>query len=759
MRKTITKIICIAAAAVTAAGLMLTAGCGNWKYEGVSADNYTQVTSNGGFVVQTDDYVYFINGAESNTADNTFGNPLKGSLQRISKTDLAAHNYTASSTVVPLVLYSGYYDAGVYIYGDRIYYATPSTAKNSSGEVQNSNLEFKSSTLDGKETMSDYYYRSSSAAIEYRYVEVNDTVYLMYVVSESIYGESSAVINIHSKNTATGEDVLLAYNVSDYIFDTEDPENPYVYYTMKVTYNLGSINSISESYNQLFVARADAKDSAAEYDFSYVEDYDASSNPLYVNKGEFVLDGIGLQAYGERYCQFNYGYGSENTYTITYPDVTYGLSYYKNGKLFFTAKQSLDTTGGLYAIDCDDIDADKDGVVDASWDAIAANATLKADYRLLTTDDEVDYTFVTVGRQQKVLYNGDGGLMLGRFENGAITDEFSLTDSGSATILAIRDEQAASETGSATETHTYVYYSITGGNGYTFYRIAIDGDKDDYATNRLPSADLYTYTEVRILDLDAKSGWYMPEFVGNQILFASETEGMSGYNYIMAFDMTSSDGDVMSNAEINALNEQYEGITEKIDEYEDATNSDGSQAYRYLADALKYLFYSGDADYLDSLIQAYVDIEGKAVDYLYSERSAQIYREFASAAENSDWAEYREQSRQVNGQTVYSNSRDYYYSVVGRMTDGDYQGYLDTLRSSYMQTYPVDDTTWWEGLSTVAKVFFIIGMCVAGLLVIGGITVLVIFIVKRVKRKKGKVVTSRSKVDITDDKNIDVYNN
>ena len=758
MRKTITKIICIATAAISAAGLMLTAGCGNWKYEGVSEDNYTSVTSNGGFVVQTDDYVYFVNGAASNTDDNTFGNPLKGSLQRISKADLAAHNYSSSSTVVPLVLFSGYYEAGVYIYGDRVYYSTPSTAKNSSGEIQNSNLEFKSSTLDGKETMSDYYYRSSSTALEYRYVEVDDTVYLMYVVSEALYGETSAVTNIHSINTSTREDVLIAYNVSDYAFDTEDPENPYVFYTMKVTYNLGSLNSISESYNQLFVARADAKQSAADYDFSYVEDYDASEDPLYVNKGEFVLDGIGFQAYGERYCQFNYGFGSDKSYSINYADVTYSLSQFKNGTLFFVAKQSLDTTGGLYAIDCTDFDADEDGQVDESWDAMSANEKIKTDYRLLTTSDGVDYTFVTIDGQQKVLYNGDGGLMIGRFENGGIKDEYSLTDSGEATIIAIRDETSASETGSGTETHTNVYYSLTGGNGYTIYRIAIDGDKDDYATNRLPSDDLYTYSEVRILDLDAKSSWYLPEFVENQILFASETEGMSGYNYIMAFDLNTDDG-VMSNAEINALNEQFEGITEKIEEYSEKTNSDGTEAYRYLPDALKYLFRTGDAEYLDDLIQAYVDIEGKDKEYLYSERSAEIYREFATAAENSDWAEYREQSRKVNGETVYSNSIEYYYSVIGRMTGDDYQGYLDDLRTSYMQSYPVDDSTWWDNLSTVAKVFFIIGMCVAGLLVIGGITVLVIFLVRRHKRKKLNAPSSRKNVDITDDKDIDVYNN
>ena len=104
MRKTITKIICVATAAISAAGLALSAGCGNFTSDGVSPDTSAQtVESNGGFAVQTGDYVYFINGSPSNTADNTFGTPLKGSVQRISKEDIGKRNYTASQTVVPLI--------------------------------------------------------------------------------------------------------------------------------------------------------------------------------------------------------------------------------------------------------------------------------------------------------------------------------------------------------------------------------------------------------------------------------------------------------------------------------------------------------------------------------------------------------------------------------------------------------------------------------------------------------------------------------
>lgn len=769
MRKTITKIICAATALISVAGLALAAGCGNWTAEGVSPDNYTQVTSNGGFAVQTDDYVYFINGYTLNTADNTFGTPLKGSIQRISKDSIARRDYTASETVVPLVAYSSHYYAGIYIYGDRIYYATPSTARNSTGEIQNSNLEFKSSSLDGRETMSEYYHRSNSTALEYRYVQPEEggDVYLLYVIDESLYGESSDVTNIHSVNTSTGVDTILAYNVSEYSFDTQDPTNPYVFYTMPVTYNLGSDNAIKEGYNQLYMVRADASE-CNEYDFSYVADYNADENPLYINCGDLVYDGIGNISYGERYSQFNYGYGGDETYTINRTDTTYELSYYKDGVLTFTSQSSLASSAGLYRISIDGIDVNGDGqvdergidvngdgAVDDDWNAITQNDSIN-DHRLLISTEDTEYTFVTLDGEQWALYNGDNGLMLGQFVGGQIDNEFPITSSGTATILAVREETTALESGSGTQTLTYLYYMRTGdGNGYFIYRIALSTDPDNYEVNKLPYEEVYTYSEVRILDLDAYSSWYVPEFVGNTILFASETEGMSEYNYLMACDLSSDDGDMMSNAELNAYNEQYNAVFDEIDAYGDETNSDGTTAYENLTDALRYAFYTGDEGYLDELIQAYVDIQGEDEEYLYSKRSAEIYHEFIDAT--GDWAEYADESRTVNGEVVHANRQPYYYALFGRMTEEDSENLTDTFRSSFMQSWPVDNSTWWDDMGTAWQVVFIIAMCVVGLAVIGGAVVLTIFLIRR---KKNKAVEKEEglKVDLTDDKNIDVYN-
>ena len=102
MRKRFTKIICAAVATISAFSLMLAPACSSYTREGVGADTSAdKVSSNGGFVTETGDYVYFINGVAENTAVNTFGEVVKGSVQRISKSDLQDGNYGNTQTIVP----------------------------------------------------------------------------------------------------------------------------------------------------------------------------------------------------------------------------------------------------------------------------------------------------------------------------------------------------------------------------------------------------------------------------------------------------------------------------------------------------------------------------------------------------------------------------------------------------------------------------------------------------------------------------------
>ncbi|MDE6373699.1 MAG: hypothetical protein K2L72_04285, partial [Clostridia bacterium] len=358
--------------------------------------------------------------------------------------------------------------------------------------------------------------------------------------------------------------------------------------------------------------------------------------------------------------------------------------------------------------------------------------------------DTTEYEFVTMGGGLYAINAGSSGITKSLVKDGKVEEALTMTTDASATILDIREEHG----------HVNLYYSATGGNGYTINRIAIDGTEEDYRKlSPLLDPDL-TYSSIRVLDLDATSAWYKPEFVGNKLFFASETEGMSSYNYIMVCDLEGADG-VMTNQEIDALNKKYEALNDKIEDYDDEENADGTKAYDGLANALKYLSYTTDVAYIDELIQAYIDVEGRDKEYAYSEASVGIYKDFAQA--EGDWADYKNDRKAINGRTVYANSHDYYYTLVGRMTDGDREGMIEHLRGEFMKTYPVDDSTWWTSLSVGAQAGFIIGMVFCGMAVIGGVTLLVAVLVERRKKREelgdGKYIN----VDITDDRDVDVY--
>lgn len=744
MRKRLSKILCVAVAAATAFSVATFAGCGEYYNSNALPGSIAgEVSSNGGFAVEKGNYVYFINGVASNTDSNVYGEVEKGAIMRIAKTDLANHNYANVQTVVPMVTYSGNYDTGLYIYGDTIYFSTPSTDKNSDGVIQNQYLNFKSSKLDGTQTTVSNYLQTSTNTVEYRFVEVEGTVYLLYVANEDLAKTGTAVNNIRSVNTKTGENTLLAYNVTSYAFDKTDVENPYVYYTMAVTNYIGGgkKQSPTENYNQVYRVRADETEKR-EYDFSYITDRDEdSTDPIYVNCGEFVFDGIGKIEAGDkdRITQFNFNY-NKTGYNIDHASYKYELIKYTDGVLYYTRTA---TSESLFKL--------ADSEIDADWDAINDNPSDTSASKILSDGSAAaDYTFMTVNSTEMALYVDGNYLTLAPVANGKVdkTQAYQINrdDSAVPTVLFTKEH---TELG-----HSYIYYSIAGGNGYTINRIAYDGQRSDY--EKFPVGDSSVYQSIKVLDLDASADWYKPELIENQILFASETTGMTEFNYIMACDLSNEDGEMMNNAELKAYNEKYAGIEEKIAEYSSETNSDGTSAYTNLSSALRYQFYTRDSGYLAELIQAYVDVLGKSDEYYYSHESAQKYLEFATPTATNDWADYTD-TKTVNGKTVYANVRDYYYSVLGKMTESDAEHLAEHLKGDYMKDYPVSDKTWFEGLSTSAKVWFIIGVSVGGLVVLGGLALLIILLVKKFGKKMPTYSKEKIKVDVTDDKNIDVY--
>lgn len=744
MKKPFTKIICAALSTVVALGTVTAAGCSAYFGGSSLGGNYSagevNPLDNGGFVVEKGEYVYFINGVEGNTADNKYGEPVRGAVMRISASDLDAHNYSNTETVVPLVTYSGSKNAGIFVYGDYIYYSTPNTTRNSDGVIQNSQLDLKRSKLDGTEAMKDAYVTFKNNSYEYRYVEVNNVVYILYVATnEKLYEESSGVTNIHSYNTSTGEDTVLAYNVLNVLFDAEDKTNPRVYYTMRVTdYASGS----AYGYNQVYTVTADDT-TPNEYDTEHLLGWDDEED-RYENYGDIVFDGIGHMSEA---TPFNYDPTGEQVNNLSY---TYALETYRNGKLFYTRSSSNNSAQYLFSFD--------DKNISSSWNAVAGNPDDSA--RMLdngTYADSYKYIFGNDGELSAVIIaeNG-GGITINHVDgNGKLQKEVSRANNyyyilkeGSATLLLIDGN--------------YLYYSLSGGNGYTFYRVDYTGDYDAY-DGMAENDDTNDYRAVRILDLDSVSDWFMPELVRGQLLFASETDNMSIYNYVMACDLRGTDGKVMDNAGLKALLDKYNGIVGRdgiIAGFAD-TDDYPSDIYANLSDALTYLFYTGDIDYVKDLAAAYekklAEDEDEDADPVYSANTLAKLEEFLAPSDDNAWADYQD-TRKVNGEDVYSNRRDYYYSLLGTMSENDAENYLEATRADNLRSYPeLEENTWWSELSQAAQIAIIVGASVIGALIVAGVIVGVVLLVRRKRSVTEEPARKRIKVDTTDDKNINVY--
>lgn len=762
MKKRFIKIICAAVATVCTFGAVLSAGCGKTvklpDVDFTDAFEKIEAESNGGFAVKKDRYVYFINGVQSNTVNNSYGAPEKGAIYRISEENLDKHNYAAADCVVPKVAYNFDYNTGLFIYGNYIYFATPSENKDSEGKVYNDVLELKRAKLDGTEVSNTYIQlpkRDSDKKYEYRFVreEDSDVVYILYVsTDEKLPDTTKSVKNLHSYNTATGVDTVLAYNVDKVIFDDADKSNARVFYTMNVVMDYA--NDTNYNYNQVYTVTASATEDnfkdklSSEVIVGWDDDED-----LYINCGTLVFDGIGLL---DEVTPFNYAYGKEGN-ADTYKNdsrYTYELTKYQDGILFYTvpfgAKKSL-YQFNVGELKINEIDAD-------GKNPISRNANLKEDRILTDGSKAASYTYIIKdGALESVLYCETAGISVNKFVDGKLQTELSGM-SESANYYKVVEEGTCSI---LFTDGNYLYYSVSGDSGYTFYRVDYKGNSLNYAgdPNSNDSEGTNDYTPVRILDLVSVSDWYKPELIGTHLLYANLAD--SDYytaNYVTAFDLRAYDpanggtyGDVMSNKQLEELGKSYEKITEIFGKDEE----DDKDAYAHLTDAYKYLFRTGDVAYVEELAAACNAELEKDATPVYSEKTLEKLKAYLTPSAENEWKDYTA-TKKVNGKDVYANASEYYYSVVGKVTEDDADSLASGLKDKLLQKMP-EEKGWYESLSDGEKAGFIVGMCLIGLLVIGGAVTLTVVLLKRKNMTEPEKRGKRIKVDTYDDKNIDVY--
>ena len=726
------KIISIVAAATLAFSTLALAGCGSEKYAGEklsATDTFESVSSNGGFAVETKDYVYFINGTESNTAKNSYGDVVKGSLMRISKTELAKQEYDAAQIVVPSLFVAGDYTSGVFIYGGYVYYATPTTDKDpKTGVVENSYLDFKRSKLDGSEApmggKNDYFFRLSSNSAKYRFVEVDGTVYCMFEEDSKL----------KSYNVETGKTTVLVSGAkSSFYYDLKDPTNPNVYYTMGVTYDLDKKTSTTAQYDQVYTVNAAAtaktdkakasytvyngETEIATYDFDekFMKDnakekkYDLGDYTTYpyVNLGSLVLDGVGSAPSPSNDNRFNKDDKAESSEPLGY---NYTIQSYQNDGLYFTRKALNATTSEtenakLYYL------ADEK---DANWNTVTGNANV--DIVALDTTNASASALFEVAEDGTHSYIYTSGTILKRAvvdANGEATETPLVWGVSSPTLWKTEGD--------------YLFYYTAATNGNNVIRINYKGEAQNYklAQSFGDSEDYADYKPLVLPLVDWNSAWYKPEIVtdsnGNQVLLYANAQsygaGTTAYNYIYATKLGTA-------AEINARVDELAEVNDFIESY-----VDNSQ----LQAVMNYYYKTGKTEAFDAV---------KDVEDLYTKYQKDEFDAFkAKFAEGGEFAGKLETS---------------YITLVGRMTKADEEKvYTDWAKSLLSEKVEEVDNS----LPTWAIVLIVVG----GVLVVAaavGIPVGLYLKKKADKKKADEAIVSaysRKKIDTTDDKSIDVY--
>lgn len=234
MTKKTLKIFTAVFAVILALAAVACSSKGNSGSTKVTLKTPGKVILNNGAVSETENYFYFVNGQEDSTAENSYGKPVKGTIAVVAKADL-----TKSEIVVPKIMSAQDYNAGIFVYGDYVYYGTTTTKKDSDGKIATDVLEFQKAKLDGSgvEEILDI----SGLSTEYRFVLSGEKVYLLYVSDSAIYS-----IDVSSGKKITVSEKAAAYNWTE---TSELGEVSIIFTETVAKYPDEDDNTETESYN------------------------------------------------------------------------------------------------------------------------------------------------------------------------------------------------------------------------------------------------------------------------------------------------------------------------------------------------------------------------------------------------------------------------------------------------------------------------------------------------------------------------------
>lgn len=292
-------------------------GCAENSYgpiDTLSENGSAKVMSNGGTVVIQGSYLYFINGITSYSSENTFGNVVKGAIYRV---QLDGEGNVVEDTlqcVVPKKVFNSYKNGGgFYVFGDWIYYSTPSTIKDTSGNETTTILEFYRAKTDG--TSTQLILRLDGNSTPYAFSDKN----LVYYSSNTLYSVDLTDANFKS--------VVLSENVTAATFSAQTEYDP-------------ADTSVNNEF-VVFYTKA-ATEEKATYNELYVTTFDGSVNKLLIGKETyFSEEELGEITKPEDSLDY------KRLYTVS-------VLGYQNGVLYFTKSYSesgSSTACGVFSYD------------------------------------------------------------------------------------------------------------------------------------------------------------------------------------------------------------------------------------------------------------------------------------------------------------------------------------------------------------------------------------------------------------------------
>lgn len=264
MKKILTKLIGTMLVLCLLCSSLLACSNNNWSGNNTISllpSGAGAVKENGGFIAETENYVYFINGVADSTSDNTLGTPIKGALLVAEKSNLSK-----TEIVVPKLFVASNTGAGVFVDGDYVYYGTPSTEKNSQGEIASDELVFVRTKLDGS-GQTETFFTVDNIGIEYRIVEGNGAVCIYY------YDTENSAIMCYNTSTKTASEVIKTdgeqendYSLENYTFLDADGSNDVIALLTATVYTAEYDEELAEknpsytrpvaNYNRIYAIKA-----------------------------------------------------------------------------------------------------------------------------------------------------------------------------------------------------------------------------------------------------------------------------------------------------------------------------------------------------------------------------------------------------------------------------------------------------------------------------------------------------------------------